>query len=148
MLMPRMPAVAGGLDVARQPVYAQIVEAHAVDHRLRLGQAEHAWARVAGLRSRGDGAHLQKPKAQAGQRIDVGAVLVQAGGQPDAVGERKSHQPDRRRFRYAVRKQPPAGIEQREGEVVGGLGVEPEQRRPRQLPDHSGSLNCGSRRSR
>ena len=74
------------LDVAHQRVDAVVVEAEAVDHRLVLGQAEHARLRIARLRPRRDRADLDEAEAQRQQRVDVRAVLVQAGGQADRVG--------------------------------------------------------------
>src|SRR3546814_5460894 len=51
-------------DIAHQRIDAVVVEAQPVDHRLVLGQAEHARLRVAGLRARRDGADLDKTKPQ------------------------------------------------------------------------------------
>jgi hypothetical protein len=43
---------------------------------------------VAGLRERGDGADLDVPEAEHGQPGDAHGVLVEAGGQAEARGER------------------------------------------------------------
>lgn len=86
-------------DVAHQRVHPVVVEAHAVDQRLRLRQPEQARARVARLRARGDGADLDEAEAERQQRVHVGAVLVQPGREPDRVGEGQPERAGRQRRR-------------------------------------------------
>jgi hypothetical protein len=47
------------------------------------------------LRARRDGADFEEAEAQLGQTVDMVAVLVQAGGQADRVGELEAHDVDR-----------------------------------------------------
>src|SRR5690606_37016872 len=84
-------AVLGRTHVGDQRIDAVIVEAHAVDDALHLGQPEHAWARVPWLRAGRDGADLEEAEAEPGESVDRLAVLVEAGGQPDAVGKAQTH---------------------------------------------------------
>ena len=83
--------VAGALDVGEQGVDAVVVETHAVDDALGLGQTEHARFGVARLRARRDGADLDAAEAPEGEPVNGVAVLVEAGGEADAVGEVESH---------------------------------------------------------
>jgi hypothetical protein len=71
----------------RQRRGATIVEPHAVDHRLLLGEAEQARLVVAGLRLGGDRAHLDETEAERGPGVERHAVLVHAGGEADTVRE-------------------------------------------------------------
>ena len=57
----------------------------------RARQAEQARARVAGLRPRRHGADLEEAEAQAGERIDVRCVLVQARSKTYGIGELEPH---------------------------------------------------------
>src|SRR5690606_36830662 len=77
--------------VAPKLLHALVVEAHPVDDCARTGQAEHAWSRIAWLRARRDGADFEETEAQGCQRIDVAAVLVQAGSQSNRIGEAQAH---------------------------------------------------------
>ena len=81
-----------GLAHARAEVIdAAVVEAHAVDDRPGLGDAEQPRLRVARLRARRDGADLEETETERGQRVDMVAVLVQPRGQPDRIGELEPH---------------------------------------------------------
>jgi hypothetical protein len=88
--------------------------------------------------SRNDRAHLDEAEPHGGQRVDVAAVLVQAGRQPDGIGKREPHavhRPSRQRTRCAEQPEPGRGIEGGQAEVVGSLSVQPEQHRPQQGVD-------------
>ena len=82
-------------DVGQQLVDAVVVEAHAVDDRLLLRDAEHAWLGVARLRARCHRADLDEAEAEARQRVDVLTVLVESCGEADRIGEGEPHQFDR-----------------------------------------------------
>ena len=83
------------LDVGDEGVQPVVVEAQAVDQRVGLRQAEHARLGVARLRLRRDGADLDEAEAHGAQAIDAARVLVQPGGQADAVRKRQAGQLDR-----------------------------------------------------
>ena len=69
-----------------------VVETHAVDDGLLLGQAEQARLRIAVLRPGCNGADFDEAETECGQRIDVFAVFVQSGGQPYRIGQLQAHQ--------------------------------------------------------
>ncbi len=100
-------------------------------------QAEHARFGIAGLRARRDGADLDEAETERGERVDVGAVLVQSGRQADRIGEGQSHHLARivrRAFDdQAQRAQAMRGLQRIERGVVGGLGIEGEQGGAQQL---------------
>ena len=56
----------------------------------RLGQAEQARLRIAGLRARRDRAAFDEAEAERREAVDVRGVLVEAGGEADAIGELRS----------------------------------------------------------
>ena len=75
------------LHVGHEGGQPLVVEAQPVDQRLRRRQAEHARLGVARLRLGRHGADLDEAEAHRTQAVDAFAVLVQPGGQADAVGE-------------------------------------------------------------
>ncbi|MNN53154.1 hypothetical protein D3C81_1678910 [compost metagenome] len=112
-------------------VDAMIVEAHAVDDRRRLGQTEQPRLRITRLRARRDGTDLDETEAQLGKAIDGVAVLVQAGGQADRIGEVQSHhrhrQAGRRLVEQAIQAETAAGTDQVDGQFVGSFRGQLEQ---------------------
>ena len=60
-----------------------VVEAHPVAQRALIEHTPEPRRLVAGLRLRGDGAHLDEPEAEHGQAGDADRVLVEAGSQPE-----------------------------------------------------------------
>ena len=131
-------AVLGLLDVADQGVDAVVVETHPVDDALDLGQPEHARLGVARLRARGDRADFDEAAAHAGEAVDGFAVLVEAGGEADAVGELQPHHLDRRGGdRFGGGQHPAGEVQAGEGGFVGGLRIEGEQHRAGDFVEHS-----------
>ena len=87
-----------------------------------FGQAEQTRARVARLRTRGDGADLDKTKTGAIKRADGNTVFVETGGKTEAVGEGQPHQFNG--FAAVVaRHEDGHARQQGEGAVVGAFGV-------------------------
>ena len=144
------------LHVGHEGVHAAIIKAHAVDDALRLRQAEHARFRIARLRARRDGAHFDGAKTQVGQRIDVGAILVQARGQADRVREGDAHYRARIGCRFAGQlrqAQRASAFQGGQGEMVGRFGIHRKQQRAgegvQEFFRHGGALNrCAGRRER
>ena len=72
-----------------------------------------------------------KPKPSDEQRVDVRAVLVQAGGQADRIRERQAEGLGRQRLRLARQQRIEAGavrrLDRRQAESVRALGIEAEQ---------------------
>ena len=139
----------GAFDVAHQRVDAAVVEAQAVDHRQVLGQAEHAWLRIAWLRPRRDRADLDEAEAERHQRVDVLAVLVQPGGAADRVGEFDAEGLGRQRLGLGRQGGDQAaavgGLEPCQTERVRALGVHPEQQGPGQrIHQTSNLMPCAS----
>lgn len=77
----------------QEMVHAEIVEAHAVDQGVRLGQAEHPRTRIAALGSWRHGAYLQETKSEARKTVHAVSVLVQTGCQTHGIREVQSHHP-------------------------------------------------------
>ncbi len=107
-----------------------IVEAHAVDHRLVVGQAEQARLGIAGLRARGDAADLDEAEALTQHGVGHFAILVEAGGQPDRIGKIEAPMAagqqgvaDRAPCRHE------AGLEQAQRHAVRRLGRQQTQQR-------------------
>ena len=90
-------------DVLDADVDAWIVEAHAVDDRLLLDQAEQPGFRVSRLRTRGDRAHFNAAEAQAAERVDRVSFLVQASGEADSVRKFQAHD-FHRRAKFVIRR--------------------------------------------
>ncbi len=148
---------AGAAEAARAPHVGEeggqplVVEAEPVDERAGGGQAEHARLRVARLRQRRHRADLDEAEAHRAQAVDGAAVLVEPGGEADAV--REAQPGERRRVGHARLRpqalqrrvlQPRQGVER---QLVRMLGVEPEQERPHQrVGDERGERRHGRRR--
>ena len=90
MLRPRMPPRARkracrtlAMNAARPSLLkpSRLISAPAA------GQAEHARLRIAGLRQRRHRADLDEAEAHRAEGVDAAAVLVEPGGQADAVRE-------------------------------------------------------------
>ena len=118
--------------------------------RLPLRQAEQARLRVARLRPRRDGADLEEAEAQRGQRVDVLAVLVEAGGQADGVGEVEPHHAHRLAGGHGagdgqVQRQRRAHAG--EGQVVGGFGVEREEDGAGEAVEQHGGMSTARQES-
>src|SRR6185369_2474157 len=130
-----------GPDVFQQFVDAGVVETRAVDDALRFRNAEQARLRVAVLGARRDRADFEETEAEPGQAVDVVAVLVQAGGEADRIGELEAHDLDRAggdRLGQAAGKA--GGIQERDAahaDTVGGFGVEREEEFADQWIEHS-----------
>ena len=140
-------------DVGEERVEPLVVEAHPVDQRLGLDQAEQSRLRVAGLRTRRDGAAFDVAEAERGQAVDVLGILVEAGREADAVREPEPHHLDRvRRHRGQHEPGEPAargGVEAREGDVVRDLRIEREQHRAKERVEvRRTERHCGGRRTR
>ena len=88
--MPRHEARA---DVGEEPLDALVVESEPVDQRFGLGKAEQPRPRIAGLRARRDGAAFDEAEAERGEPVDVRGVLVEAGGEADAIRETRVPSP-------------------------------------------------------
>jgi hypothetical protein len=83
-----------------------------------------------------------KAEAERGQAVDALAVLVEPGGQADAVGKfaGPSRSPAWRPARLAAAgQQRPRGAQAGEGQVVGGLGVEREEEGAGEFVEHRDS---------
>jgi hypothetical protein len=84
-----------------------------------------------------DGADLEETEAEPGEPVDRLAVLVEAGGQADAVGKAQAHDVDRAcGFGLARRQQLADEVESLEREVVGVFGVERKQQRADEFVEH------------
>ena len=120
-------------DVGDERGQAVVVEAEPVDQRAGLGDAEHARLRIARLRQRRHRADLDEAEAHRAEGVDAAAVLVEPGGQADAV--RKRQPGDRHRVVHArlldERDQRRAldRRQRRQRQVVRVLRIEPEQKR-------------------
>ena len=69
-----------------------VVETHAVDDALVLGNAEKARLRITRLRLGRYRADFDKAETQSGKRIDTLAVFVQTCRQADRIGQLQTHQ--------------------------------------------------------
>jgi hypothetical protein len=86
-------------------------------------QAEQARPRIALLRPRRDGTHLDEAEAPAEQRVRHFGILVEAGGEADGIGEIPAPEPrreDRVLGRLTARTVP--GAERRQGHLMRPLG--------------------------
>lgn len=68
-----------------------IVEAHAVDDGVSLGQAEHSRFWIARLCAWRDGSYLDKTETEIGEPIDGFAIFVETRGKTDPVREIQPH---------------------------------------------------------
>src|SRR5690606_38177388 len=64
-----------------------IIEAQAVDERAVARQPEKPRQRIARLGERRDGADFDEAEAEAEELVGDGAVLVEAGGKTDRIGQ-------------------------------------------------------------
>ena len=131
---------AGSRDVGEKAIEAVVVEAEAVDQRLRLREPEQPRARIAGLRPRRHRTAFDESEAERGETVDVRGVLVEACREADPVGKLDAHRLHRR-SRHARRgklrdSQRGGGVEARERELVRGLRIEREQQRTEQRIEH------------
>ena len=113
-----------------------------------LGEAEHARTRIAGLRARRDGSDLDEAEAQARPRLEALAVLVEPRGEPDTIAEVQPQQFDRivdRRSRERRGGELGEMTERVERQLVRGLGVELEQRTPREPIEPAHGLRVAGR---
>ncbi|MNV89386.1 hypothetical protein D3C71_1836730 [compost metagenome] len=110
---------------------AQVVEAHAVDDRRRLRQAEQPGFRITRLWPWRHGTDLDETKTQLGEAVDGRTVLVQASRQAHRVGEVQAHDGHRQRRRllaqHAIEAETATGTDQVQGQVVGGFRRKLEQ---------------------
>ena len=121
------------LHVGQEGAETFVVETEPVDQRVRFGQAEHARLRIAALSFRRHGADLDETETHRRQAVDAAAVLVQAGGQADAVRELQA----RHRHRVVHARLLPQALQRRvlqpgqgaERQLVRVFGVEPEEER-------------------
>ena len=125
LALERQDALEGGaFQVGQHVVHPQVVETHAVDDGLGGGQAEQAGLGIAGLGPGRHRAHLDEAEAELGKGVDGLAVLVQAGGQADAVGKFQAHhlrRPGGGHLAGDGQVQRPRGAQGGEGQVVGGF---------------------------
>src|SRR5712691_3438066 len=106
-------------DVLQKGVDADVIEAEAVDERLRLRQPEQARLGIARLRSRRHRPDLDEAEAQLRQRVDVLRVLVEAGCQADRIRKLQPERPDRTGRNWGIRKKSC----QLQGDAMRGFGI-------------------------
>src|SRR5690625_253418 len=70
---------------------------HTINDRFALGKSKHSRFGIASLRLWGHRANFHKTETQATQGIEVIAVFIQPGRQPDGIRERQPHHLDRLR---------------------------------------------------
>ena len=115
-----------------QGLGAVVRETVGVHHGVELGVTEHAGLLVAGLGLGRDGADFDVAEAEGGRAAPAEAVLVEAGGEADVVGELQAEGFDRAAAlggQRALHQQAEggAGAEQAhaaQADLVGRLGVE------------------------
>ena len=101
---------------------ALVVEPEAVDDRPVFRQAEQARFRVARLRARGDGAHLQKAKPQPGEAGEGIGILVKPGREAHPVGKRHAPEGDGSIRQALAAIGHKAVLEGGDGQIVRGFG--------------------------
>lgn len=115
-----------------------VVDTHAVDERLILGQPEKAGFRVAGLRLRSQGTDFNESETEMRELIVGIRILVQSAGQTDRIGE-----PDPEDFPFqggivpfvketdqvAGERKLPEQPEATHRQLMGKFRIEPEQDR-------------------
>ena len=107
-----------------------IVEAHAVDHRPILGEAKKARLRIALLRPRGQGPHLDEAEAEAEHLPPRLGVLVEARRKSHRVRKIHPGHPDRKRRIGPGRKPRRHQLQSPDRQPVRPLGIEREGQRP------------------
>ena len=113
---------------SRHGIEALVVEAHPVDHRLVLGQAEQPWLRIAWLRARAiSRADLDQAEAPAQHGVRYLGILVEAGSEPDRIREGEIPEPhgQDRIVRHGL-----AGTRLR-GQAADGQLMRPLRRQPK-----------------
>ena len=122
---------AGTLHIAHKGIQTLVVEAETVDQRIGLGQAENTRLGVARLTLGRNCSDLDRTEAHGFPRCDAARVLVQTGGQADAVGKAQTAQ----RYRIvheglcvSAAQQRVLGLGQHvDGGFVGGFCIQTEQ---------------------
>ena len=131
------PDDAGSARARREPLRDRLdaiaVEAETVDDALVRVEPEQPRTRIARLRLRRDAARLDKAEAQPQQRIDHFGMLVEAGCEPDRVGERQAERLDAQLLVVRRRTGQRRVLERIEREPMRRLGIEPAQQRPHQM---------------
>ena len=97
--MPPRPRKRARLTLATNAARPSLLKPSRLISAPRLGQAEHARLRIAGLRQRRHRADLDEAEAHRAEGVDAAAVLVEPRGQADAVGKREAG--DRHRVVHA-----------------------------------------------
>jgi hypothetical protein len=113
----------GGLD-------AGIVKAHAIDESLMLRQTEEPGLRIAGLRARREGAHLDKTKTNRAPGIDTGRGLVHPCGKTEDIGKGEAQNIDRFDIARDLGAEQSEGVRDAHhpgGPLVSALGIETKQ---------------------
>src|SRR3546814_15221840 len=82
-------------DTREQMIDAFVVETEPIDDRAVCRKTEHARFRIARLWTRRDRADFDKAEAEPRPCVEALAVLVEPGGQTDAIGEAPHKQFDR-----------------------------------------------------
>jgi len=102
-----------------------VIETHAIDDRLGLGQAKYPWLGVAWLRARRHGSHFDETEAQLRHSANGFAVLVQPCCQADRIGEIEPHHLNRKtcwRFaEHCIEPETATGANQLEGKFMGSF---------------------------
>ena len=97
-------------------------------------QPEQARLRIARLRARRDGARLEEAEAERREAVEVRGVLVEAGGEADAIREVDAHHARPGRAAGEVRREARDARAARPRraranvDVVRALGIEREER--------------------
>ena len=85
------------------------------------------------MRARRRRADFDEAEAERRQRVDVRAVLVETGGEPDRIGELEPEHARRQRLRaqreQRIQADAVGGLDRSEAQIVRALGVEAEQER-------------------
>ena len=123
----------GPLHIGQERRQAFVVEAQAIDQGFGFGQAEHPWLVVAGLRFGCHRTDFDEAKTHGAEAVDAAAILVQSGGQADPVGELQSGQLqgvfDPLLRPQALRRGVLQARQRMQGQLMGLLGVDAEQKR-------------------
>src|SRR3546814_13061990 len=111
---------------------AFVVETEPIDDRAVCRKTEHARFRIARLWTRRDRADFDKAEAEPRPCVEALAVLVEPGGQTDAIGEAQTKQFDRvvdRRVRKSTRPQLRSAAATLHLKLIRAFGVETDQQR-------------------
>ena len=77
--------------VLNQVINAMVIKAHAVDQPLGIHQTEDPRFIVARLRTRGDGADLNRTKTHRAQRVNAFPIFIQPGRQTQRIFKGQPH---------------------------------------------------------